>query len=196
MAELRRAIHSGWPKPARLGGHNALRGSRCRRPGPAPPPAVRRDRRRADGDARRAEGGALIRSSDSRVLLAEAVDCQNRTLSPSHQAVVRVRAQPQRTDASVRVHQRMLRACQMSVVSQDSNLAPCSSAAGLRAPAPRETAQSRPARPPPDRLALREELLEVRQRGHWRPPHRVVADGVLAVFARPPKRARFGCIAG
>ena len=148
MAELRRAIHSGWPKPARLGGHNALRGSRCRRPGPAPPPAVRRDRRRADGDARRAEGGALIRSSDSRVLLAEAVDCQNRTLSPSHQAVVRVRAQPQRTDASVRVHQRMLRACQMSVVSQDSNLAPCSSAAGLRAPAPRETAQSRPARPP------------------------------------------------
>ena len=54
-----RGITTGWPKSVGSGGHNALRESRCRRPFRRPPPAVRRrDRRRADGDARRAEGAS------------------------------------------------------------------------------------------------------------------------------------------
>jgi hypothetical protein len=52
---------SRWPKSAGLGGHNALRTARRRRPVRRRRPAVRRrDRRRADGGARR--GGRASRN--------------------------------------------------------------------------------------------------------------------------------------
>jgi hypothetical protein len=53
VAQVRRTVHSG----ARVGWHNALRVACAGGPFRRPPPAVRRrDRPRADGDARRAEG--------------------------------------------------------------------------------------------------------------------------------------------
>ena len=57
VARLRRAIASRCPKSAASGCHNGHPAPRSRRPVPPPAAVVRRrDRRRADGDARRAEG--------------------------------------------------------------------------------------------------------------------------------------------
>jgi hypothetical protein len=59
---------------------------------------------------------------------------------------------------------------------------------GSRFTRPRRRAKLRS----PERLALREELLDVRQRVHRRPAHQVVGEVVFAVFAPPPKSACFG----
>ena len=151
LAQVRRTILPG----AWVGWQQCA--SRSSMPAARPPP-----RRPWSGAATPAGGrGCAERGGAASIIGAEPAGGW-----PRHQAVVGARAQPQRTDAGVRVHQRVLLACpdvrQISRFHRPQKACVFRVALliGSRFTRPRRHAKLRS----PDRLALREELLELSTR--------------------------------